>query len=204
MQIKARQLGQRFGREIIFSKLDLTLQGAAKTAILGNNGSGKSTLLNVLAGALSPTKGELNWSLEGEPLNRESLPSKISFSSPAMELLEGLSAPEMISFYAKLKPMKIQGPEILKLSQLENQKSKPISAYSSGMKQRLKLALTITADCPFLFLDEPCSNLDAQFIQWYQEVIDRFAKEKMVFVASNNQQDEYFCCPSKIQITDFK
>ena len=72
------------------------------------------------------------------------------------------------------------------------------------MRQRVKLGLAVLADCPVLLLDEPCSNLDARSIEWYQNLIKEFASQKTILVCSNTVKEEYFFCDTSIEIENFK
>ena len=71
------------------------------------------------------------------------------------------------------------------------------------MKQRLKLALAFFSDTPLLLFDEPCSNLDAQGIDWYQEMIKNVLGKKTIIIASN-QLFEYDFCDGELRVEDFK
>ncbi|MBK9107727.1 MAG: hypothetical protein IPM92_04930 [Saprospiraceae bacterium] len=57
------------------------------------------------------------------------------------------------------------------------------------MKQRLRLALAILTDSKVLFLDEPLTNLDEQAIEWYQNLLANFTKDRLVIIASNDRED---------------
>lgn len=61
------------------------------------------------------------------------------------------------------------------------------------MKQRLGLALSLCMDCPLLILDEPTSFLDVQWKQWYHNLIQNYAKNKTVVIASNEEEDFKYC-----------
>ena len=72
------------------------------------------------------------------------------------------------------------------------------------MKQRLKLALSICCQTPILLLDEPTTNLDAQGVAWYRDLMSRFSdKNRLVVVASNIEHDFDFCA-EKLDILDYK
>ena len=94
--------------------------------------------------------------------------------------------------------------DIAQLCYLENSKNKPINQFSSGMKQRVKLALAITAQTPLLLLDEPSSNLDKQGIDWYKKLVTDFAIDKTIVVCSNQINDEFFFCTKQLVIDDYK
>ena len=92
---------------------------------------------------------------------------------------------------------------IIKLVGLEKAANKQIRYYSSGMKQRVKLAQAIFSDTQCLLLDEPCTNLDSEGIRLYQQLIRDYSKDRLVIVSSNDEQ-EYGFCEEKISILDYK
>lgn len=80
---------------------------------------------------------------------------------------------------------------------------KQIRFYSSGMKQRMKLAQAIFSDVPILLLDEPCTNLDAVGYALYHQLIENYCSEKLVIVCSNDIQ-EFDFCTEKLDIMNYK
>jgi ABC-type multidrug transport system ATPase subunit len=93
--------------------------------------------------------------------------------------------------------------EIIASIGLERAAHKQIRYYSSGMKQRVKLAQAIFSDVPCVLLDEPCTNLDAEGIALYHRLINDHCVNRLVIVSSNDEQ-EYKFCQEKISITAFK
>ena len=86
---------------------------------------------------------------------------------------------------------------------MEKALHKQIRYYSSGMKQRVKLAQCIFSDTAIVLLDEPCTNLDATGIELYHSLINVYCKDRLVVVSSNDEV-EYRFCQEKINILDFK
>jgi ABC-type multidrug transport system ATPase subunit len=80
---------------------------------------------------------------------------------------------------------------------------KQIRYYSSGMKQRLKLAQAFFSDTPVLLLDEPTTNLDAEGIELYQQLIKQYQAERLLIVSSNDPE-EYGFCGEMIRMESFK
>ena len=127
-------------------------------------------------------------------------------ASPYMELIEDFTLLETIEHQKTFKPFihSFSAEEVITHMQLEHAANKYLKNYSSGMRQRVKLGLAILADCPVLLLDEPCSNLDANAIQWYQTMIQKFAADKTILVCSNAVKEEYLFCNHKIEIEQYK
>ena len=76
---------------------------------------------------------------------------------------------------------------------MKNVQSKLVGDFSSGMKQRVKLAQAIFTDAPLLLLDEPCSNLDKHGIAQYQKWITTYQNNRTIIVASNDSNEYSFC-----------
>jgi ABC-type multidrug transport system ATPase subunit len=93
---------------------------------------------------------------------------------------------------------------VLELSGLQHAAHKELKVFSSGMKQRLKLTLAILSNCKVLLLDEPCANLDAKAIDWYQQMIETYASTKLMLVCSNHLTYEYEFCKEQINTETFK
>ena len=206
ISIHINDLGKKFINEWIFKGVTLTISSGEKLVILGSNGSGKSTLLQSISSFLIPTKGEVVWKNENQIIEDDSIYRHLSMASPYMELIEDFTLTETINHQKQFKPFvkNFSTEEIIKYMQLEHTSEKYIKNYSSGMKQRVKLGLAILADCPVLLLDEPCSNLDANAITWYQNMIKDFAQHKTILVCSNTVKEEYAFCTNKINIESFK
>ena len=191
--IQASNLGKSFGRNFLFRNLNVQIDASERLAVLGPNGCGKSTLLQLLAGLQTPTEGRIQWYLRGSDLKAEQLFKYLSISAPYLELPEELSASQIISLQARVKPFNksISLDDILRMSGLFQHRDKPVRTFSSGMKQRLKNLLAISADVPLLFLDEPCSNLDADGVLVFAHLLQQFAHEKTILVFSNHRNEEY-------------
>lgn len=92
---------------------------------------------------------------------------------------------------------------VIELLGMAAHKNKLIKYFSSGMKQRLKLALAFCSDTPILMLDEPTSNLDSQGVDWYLSLVEQYAKKRLTIICSN-QEHEYGFCGNKLNISDYK
>ena len=205
MQITLNNLGKRFNREWIFRHFTCQFHSGKTYAITGSNGAGKSTLLQVIAGSLTHNEGNIEFNNEQQPTNNEQLYSHISIAAPYLELIEEMTAKEMLHFHAQFKPLinSVSIDEILQTVGLQNAANKQIRYYSSGMKQRLKLAQAFFSNTPILLLDEPTTNLDADGIALYHQLIKNYTANKLVIVSSNDKQ-EYEFCEEVVSIGEYK
>ncbi|MEO5585783.1 MAG: ABC transporter ATP-binding protein [Flavobacteriales bacterium] len=206
MRISLVQVAKQFSREKVFTGVDHVFEAGSRTALLGPNGSGKSTLLQVVAGALVPTKGTVEHALGEKPLEQERVYRKVSIAAPYLDLYEDLSLREALETHARFKPYMpgITAEDVARTAYLEPHLEKPVSNFSSGMKQRLKLALAILSDTPLLLLDEPATNLDAEGIAWFRELLLQNLEGRTLLVASNRQAEETFACTASVEIKRWK
>lgn len=206
MKISLQQVSKRFQKHWIFRNIDYSFSAPGAYALLGPNGCGKSTLLRVIAGMQSPSKGKLEFGERGgSSVPADRIYSNISFCAPGQELVEELTLHEFLDFHFSFK-RPIAGltvGSIIELTGLQNVAGKPIGDYSSGMKQRVKLAQAIFADTPVLLLDEPCTNLDQRGMEQYSSWIEQYGGDRLVIVASNDPR-EYFFCKEQLVLEDYK
>ncbi len=203
--ITLQNIGRRFNRDWIFRGIDHTFNSPETYAILGPNGSGKSTLLQVLNGSLSPSAGTISFFKGDELIDIEQVFQHMSLAAPYLELIEEFTLTEVIDFHFKFKPYKagIDAAAVIDILGMHSSKNKAIRYFSSGMKQRLKLALAFCADTPMLMLDEPTSNLDTQGVEWYLSLVQQYAQNRLTIICSN-QEHEYSFCDHRLNVSDFK
>ncbi len=217
MKITLTDAGKRFNRDWIFRHLSYTFITGHSYAITGPNGSGKSTLLQVIAGAIAASEGKVDYFLsDGTASNSQQqtingqLPTdriyqNIALAAPYLEVIEEMTLLEFLSFHQTFKPFNpgISIEKIVGLVQLKHAAHKQIRYYSSGMKQRVKLAQAIFSDVEVLLLDEPCTNLDTDGISLYQQLIKEYGANRLIIVSSNDKQ-EYEFCEEKIDVMNYK
>ena len=127
------------------------------------------------------------------------------FCAPYLEVIEEMTATEFLKFHSSFKPLlpQVSIAEIINIVGLQKAAGKQIRFYSSGMKQRIKLAQAIFADVPVMLLDEPCTNLDASGYELYHRLIETYCLHKLIVVSSNDI-NEYDFCRERISILDYK
>lgn len=205
MEVSFRNIGKRYRYEWIFRGVNFTFEAGKKYAILGPNGSGKSTLLKVLSGHLTPSKGKVDFFLEGKKMPIDEVYRKLSYAAPYIDLIEEFTLTEAIKFHQKFKNFtnQLSPKDLIEILNFEKSKNKPVRFFSSGMKQRLKLVLAICSDSPLLLLDEPTTNLDTQGMNWYRDLIKKYGQNRSIIIASNVEAD-YDFCDETLSILDYK
>ncbi len=212
MRITFSDAGKRFNRDWIFRHFTYTFNPGESYAITGPNGSGKSTLLQSLGGSMEVSEGSASWSISRKTANagfsdvdKESVHQFVAMAAPYLELIEEMTATEFLQFHSRFKKL-AEGHEIgeiLAIVDLGKAGDKQIRYYSSGMKQRVKLAQAFFSAVPILLLDEPCTNLDESGYRLYNKLIEQYGTGKTIVVSSNDT-NEYAFCNHRIKMQDFK
>lgn len=205
MKVSLENIGKRFNRDWIFRKINFEFKAQGKYAITGHNGSGKSTLLQILAGAATHSEGTITYSEGRRHLPENKIFKKVAIAAPSLQLIEEMNLHEFLDFHGKMKGWmnNISHQQIVADLGLQAAAHLQIRYYSSGMKQRVKLAQAIFSDTPLLLLDEPLSNLDEAGISLYYSLIENFCMHKTVIVSSNDKK-EYSFCTHELNIKVYK
>ncbi|MFT3949766.1 MAG: ATP-binding cassette domain-containing protein [Agriterribacter sp.] len=212
MKISLTNTGKRFNRDWIFRHINYQFISGTYYAITGSNGSGKSTLLQVISGAIAASEGAVSYQLSAISGQRsatgnigDEIYRYISIAAPYLELVEEMTLKEFLQFHSRFKPLllSVTIDNIIQILTLQAATNKQIRYFSSGMKQRVKLAQAFFSDTPVLLLDEPCTNLDADGIALYHQLVNDYCKDRLIIVSSNDEV-EYSFCKEIIRIGDFK
>ncbi len=149
--------------------------------------------------------GTLRYSNNQQELEIESVFRHVTIATPYMDLIDEFTLTEQVRFHFKMKKSRndLSIDEVMKKMYLYDARDKYIANFSSGMKQRLKLALAIFTEADAVFLDEPGTNLDRNAFDWYLNQLDELPKDCMIFIASN-QPAEYPQNAVKVDIMTFK
>src|SRR3954470_12382323 len=184
--IELHELTRTFGAFTALDRVTLALP-PGRVGLLGPNGAGKSTLLKVLMGLIPPTAGTgrvLDQDLGGDrdAAGNWRLRRLIGFMPEADALVPGLTGLEYVSLAGELYGMprreaQRRAHEVLSYLELEEARYRRVEEYSTGMKQRAKLAQAIVHDPPALLLDEPTSGLDPAGRDAMLDLLARLARD---------------------------
>ncbi len=164
--IEIRELSKSYGSVRALDRLTLTIEGGA-VGLLGPNGAGKTTLIKLLLGLLVPDSGTA--SIAGSDprtaAGRLALRRSVGYMPESDCLIPGMSAIELVATLGELSGLTredamTRAHEVLDYVGLDEARYRDCEQYSTGMKQRLKLAQALVHDPPLLLLDEPTNGLD--------------------------------------------
>lgn len=164
MFLELKNISRRYGTNLALRDVNLSLP-IGRIGLLGPNGAGKSTLMKILLGILPPTSGA------GRVLDHDlatggvALRRVIGYMPEADALIPGMRGADYVALAGELDGMARKqalrrAHEILTYLDLGDARYRKLEEYSTGMKQRLKLAQALVHDPPALLLDEPTSGMD--------------------------------------------
>lgn len=192
--IEVEAVTKWFGSLVALSDVSFTVEPGV-TALLGPNGAGKSTLLRVLCGLTAPSRGAVRV-LGASPRGDISLYRRIGLVPQQESLFDGLSAYEFVSATAELQGI-VRGQKAgaaavraLQTVELDAADQRPISAYSKGMRQRVKVATALVHDPEVVVLDEPLEGLDPRQRLRMIELFRRLGAQGRTVLVSSHVLDE--------------
>ena len=192
IRLIAHDLAASYGARTVFSGVSLEISQGEVLVVSGANGSGKSTFLRLLAGLQQATAGDVVYDYAGRGwLPREAGPL-IGWVAPDLALYRELTARENLRFFAEVRRLRLSDAEIddlLAQIGLGGRGDDRLSAYSSGMAQRLRYAYALIHRPPVLLLDEPTVTLDARGAEVVDQVIARQRRSGIVVVATNDPRE---------------
>ncbi len=190
--LSAERLAKSFSGPPLFSALELRLDRGL-LAVAGRNGSGKTTLLKILAGLMRPSGGRVIVERDGRPLAGEARRLAVGFAGPDLSLYAELTALENLRFFRAAAGCPAADEELrrrLEETGLAGEAvDRHVEEFSTGMRQRLRVAFALLFDPPVLVLDEPMSGLDTEGREMVQRVVARARTRGPVVLASNDERD---------------
>jgi ABC-type multidrug transport system ATPase subunit len=190
MEVHLKQAGKSFEGRSILKGIDLSIEAGSRTLIGGPNGAGKSTLLKLVAAFLRPSSGTIEHRVNGESLDPDRVYPYVAIAAPYLRFPGDLTVSEIVRSWQRFRPLKRETYRIPDLVGLSRATDRPVRELSSGMEQRLKLAIAFSTDCPLLLLDEPLTNIDAGGRKLYHELLEEEGNERSILICSNDPEQE--------------
>lgn len=191
-QVVCEGLTHRFGSRVALQPLSFEANGPGVVAVTGENGSGKSTLLRIAAGLLRPSGGRFELRSGGIASPAATRFRHVGLASPELGFYEEFTAREILRFAAETRvlsePAQAASRALDEVG-LDSRADDRVSAYSSGMKQRLRLAFSLLHDPPLVLLDEPGSHLDEAGRAIVRQITERIGRDRLVLLATNDSRE---------------
>jgi ABC-type multidrug transport system ATPase subunit len=194
-RIELCHVGKRYGYQWIVRDLNTSFDSNLVNGISGANGSGKSTIMKILSGHLSPSQGQVIYHLDNQIVKTADIYRYISMVAPYTDLVQEYSLSEMFDFHCAFKDIDtdIDYKSFVDMLDMQKTGDKHLHHFSSGMKQKIQLALAFVSTTPFLLLDEPTSYLDLNAKAWFSNLLRKYKENRCVIIASNDTYDLDHC-----------
>ncbi len=202
LKLEVKGLCGRYGTRSVFAGVEFSLRPGDCLVVVGANGAGKSTLLRILCGLTRPYRGQVCLQVENTPCvfgpqqgEAERLGRYTGLASPEIQLYGELSAAENLAFFARVRGLNMDRDQTLALLEragLRDRADNRVSAFSSGMRQRLRLLFALQHGPPVLLLDEPGSNLDEPGRALVAEIVEEQLHRGIVILATNDPEEMCF------------
>ncbi len=166
MLLTFRGVRKQFGATLALADATGAVDGRA-VGLLGPNGAGKTTLMRIILGLIEPEAGDIE--VLGINARREptEVRSRLGYAAEGPGRIPGLSGLESVSYAAELCGLRrrsalLRAHDMLDLVGLDEARLRPVETYSTGMHQRVKIAMALVHDPELVLLDEPTSGLDPE------------------------------------------
>lgn len=203
--IVSTDLNVRFGSITALDNFNISVPKGI-VGLLGPNGAGKSTFIKTILGLVMPSSGDIR--IAGLDPRKDVLAIRdlVGYMPEHDCLVESLTGLEMVSYFGRLSGMGEEDAlprshEVLDFVGLGEERYRPTGTYSTGMRQRVKLAQAIVHDPEILFLDEPTNGMDPVGREEMLELVGRIgSSNKSILVSSHILQDMEKVCQHVIII----
>ncbi|MCR1917361.1 ABC transporter ATP-binding protein [Lactobacillus taiwanensis] len=182
--LTTKKLGKNFKNKHVLSRINIHVPEGKIYCIMGPNGAGKSTLLKMISGIEKPTEGVINF--KGENWKREDL-KVIGSLIEEPGLFDNLTVEDNIKLKLKLHHVENKDQEqILNTLGFGDHNQEKVKGFSTGMRQRLGIALAFMGNPDLVVLDEPTNGLDTFGIHELRELLMLEKKQgKTIIIASH-------------------
>lgn len=193
MKLELNKISKKFKKNLVLNDLSIVFEPGKIYGLVGANGSGKSVLFKIICGIMKPTSGLVLF--DGEDyLKKYGVPKSTRAIIEETIFVESMSGFDNLKMISKIQN-RISTDDINNVMNkvgLANEKSKKVSEYSMGMKQKLAIAQVIMEDEDLILLDEPFNGLDFESVDNIRNLIlDLKTKNKIIIVASHLKEDLY-------------
>jgi ABC-2 type transport system ATP-binding protein len=205
----ARDVAVRFGLVVALDGFSVDIPRGT-VGLLGPNGAGKSTFIKASLGLVAPASGAIFVAGRNSRTQSLQIRDDVGYMPEHDCLIPSMNAVELVSYFAMISGMSAKdgmqrGHEVLDFVDLGEERYRPIKSYSTGMKQKVKLAQAIVHDPSLLFLDEPTSGMDPQGREEMLDLIRKIgASDKTVIVSSHILQEIERVCDHVVIMSNGK
>lgn len=189
--LKAVDLTKTYGKHHALHQLNLSVDKGEIFCLLGQNGAGKTTTINLFLGLIAPTSGEATINGVTVKPNSNKTTKMIAYIPEVVQLYGNLSGLENLDFFSRLAGFSYKSFELSdflsKAGLQETAYHKKLSFYSKGMRQKVGIAIALSKNAEYIFMDEPISGLDPKATQEFTKICKELSQDgKAIFMATHD------------------
>lgn len=188
--IQAVNLTKQYGKNYALKNLNLSVAPGEIFCLLGQNGAGKTTTINLFLGLTTPTEGKalINGVEVKSTTNTQKM---IAYIPEVVQLYGNMNGLENIDFFSQLAGFNYSIAQLeellLKAGLKKEDHSKKLLSYSKGMRQKVGIAIALSKNADYIFMDEPISGLDPKAAIEFTQICKELSKEdKAIFMATHD------------------
>lgn len=189
--LEAVNLTKKYGEQYALDALNLSVNKGEIFCLLGQNGAGKTTTINLFLGLMKPTSGEVLVNGVVIKPNQNATTKMIAYIPEVVQLYGNLSGIENLNFFSRLSGFKYSNSKLsdflLKSGLQEDAHHKKLSSYSKGMRQKVGIAIALSKNADYIFMDEPISGLDPKATLEFTKICKELSQQgKAIFMATHD------------------
>ena len=189
-----KDITKKYGQNTILENISLKAESGRILAITGGNGSGKSTLLKLIMGIEEVSSGEIHYLLNKQEIVDKSFLKNIATVTPELEFYPQLTVQENMELFLGLRDISFNAKIIAECLERFGLKANVLNKFfgelSTGMAQRVKLAVLLASNSEIWLLDEPGSNIDEAGVNLLLKEISNAKKAgKLIILATNDSRE---------------
>jgi len=183
-------LRKEYRDETAVADVSLSIDQGVISGLLGPNGAGKTTMIEMLMDFARPTEGDLSVFGLDPRADVVDVHQRIGYVSDDDMLMPTLTGRECLEYQIRMKDADEDPDDLLELVGLQEAATKQTNRYSTGMKQRLEVALAIVGQPDLLILDEPFTGLDPHGVKLVREIVEHENDRGATVLISSHQLDQ--------------
>lgn len=193
----ASDIHKRLGARTILRGITMQAIGGDCVGVIGDNGSGKSTFVRIMAGILTPDKGTVSLRVNDTDIPVEHMPQRVGYVAPYLRLYDEFTATELLHLHARLHGVTVSDDGVqatLERVGLGARRTDIVRTFSSGLQQRVAIALAVHLMPDILVLDEPSVTLDRAGRDVLEaEIIRQREAGSIILLATNDDRERSLC-----------
>lgn len=186
------KVGRTFQDRRVLRGISAEIQSGDVVGVIGPNGSGKTTLVRIIAGLLRPDTGSVTLRIDDATIEQRRF--KVGLVAPWLHIYDEFTPTELLDLSCKLRGEAVRSHDVLSTVGLHDRGHDIVRTFSSGMRQRVMIALAIHHSPPLLILDEPSVTLDSAGRELVRSVVAEHSKRGgVVILATNDDVERAYC-----------